>query len=210
MKIIIEGNSTIKIRYDFNTNVCSLYEISKIIATDAPNYYSTGNFYLLENAFSNPIFSDGFLNNIIDSKELDKNVIQGLSLFFELCEPGLYNLTLENSKFQYITQSKLDYHPQYSFASTDELLYFTKDENSLNRNIINTYKKNIEKGHKYVCLTFRYFYTEENVLCSSQRFLLDGHHKIKVYKELGISPLFLNICKQLESAYEMDSNFDHL
>ncbi len=112
--------------------------------------------------------------------------------FLELFVPGRYELRYVESCTDcgYIEfDASWDFATSHdSFYPNDNVLVFTQSTDALNRDRVAYYLDSIRGGQRPIALTA----TAAEGWCD---FVIDGHHKLEAYKEAGVRPTFVSVCR---------------
>jgi hypothetical protein len=152
----------------------------------------------------------------------NSNVEEGENLLFDflkLFSNGRYQVEFhdEIKEFELHYVQKHDSYENFSYnyyPSVSRNFLFTQNSKSLDIERINYYKRVIENGGRPIALIYSHLYLLEKEFESkflyndnvwSEEFIIDGHHKMKAYDELRVSPNYFQIRKILKTS---DLNFD--
>ncbi len=97
------------------------------------------------------------------------------------------------------------------YPFTEDCFVATQPKEKLNSKRINYFKKEIKAGKRPFVLVYRDDYDPINDFMS-QNYLLDGHHKLMAYQELGIAPPIASVIKDsiaLWQRYINQPNLDY-
>ncbi|MGH1336481.1 MAG: toxin-antitoxin system YwqK family antitoxin [Aureispira sp.] len=88
----------------------------------------------------------------------------------------------------------------------DDSLYATQPFSQINPTRVTYFEEKIKKGARPFALLFNANFMEEGEDYRSANFILDGHHKLLAYKNLGISPplAVLTYCPKNSNEIEFD------
>jgi len=176
------------------------------------------------------LYQEGLTKDYSDNIE---GLKQLLSPLFPLFENGYYELkyyyaevtsfypdTVDKSKEMeifntYRAEKKVkDYNgkERYSYGFMDvtttniyysNYLFSTQPKEELDAKRIEHFKKVIKNGERPFVLVYSiYYYFNDSY---SHKYILDGHHKLEAYMELGITPPIVEIFRD----YSSDNNFEY-
>lgn len=187
----VEGSGLVSIKYDGTTE--ALIIANKVIGLNvAGPHQNFENSYYVKVSTDNNVVSD-----ILHSMQFDffskwnwyffrehSPIIAELLKNFE---SGEYYL--ETKEFDYRNVNFTTADIKYNFVSggwnSEAFLLSTKNADELDRDKVSYYRHRIEIGEKPLIFALRKDYGSEVL----SEFVIDGHHKLKAYIELGISPI---------------------
>lgn len=215
---IENSNNIIRIRFD---GFLSCLYIKKPRAVDWPDHGGSVARYFaslplnkwdkeLQNEIESRVSKVQSIDELKDSGFLD--LLETGEYEFEVYEDQptslIYNTNLYNSNetIHRWTKKQLGDHrgakPYFlnSFYPYGLQLMFTQPFESLNQERIRHYEKEIKKGERPVAIAIRVMIGKQesedsyqDTTYNSTKYILDGHHKLVAYQNLGIKPTFILI-----------------
>lgn len=166
-----------------------------------------------------------------DSNSSEEFIIENLSAFFSLLENGNYKIDFENPRKKIIDGDPWEWELIYEtlrpmndiaegfYDANFESFIFTEKYATINRGRVDHYKNHIRAGKRPFALILGGKLEESGVhpdnsrwmsTTTTENYILDGHHKLIAYKELGIQPSLLRITKIYNSSHQLDFLLTHI
>lgn len=120
------------------------------------------------------------IEHLLNSGRIEfDTLVDTLMPFLKCLASGIYDISVQISGdyklFEFSSDSNLsEVHSEFPFRS---LVYFTQPSDLLNSERIQFYEKQIQSGIRPAVLALRAY---------EELFIIDGHHKISAYKNLGL------------------------
>ncbi len=205
---IKNGKGIIRLRHRNEFNQQVFYIKNDAIALDVHDGGGTMGryFFLSGNINRNIVIED--INRAMNNGEVsDLNEISDIiPSLLELFENGFYKISLGDfwRMFQRYVLMHIDFDHYYP---PESLICFTQSETTINNARIEYYKRIIESGKRPIVILTDAEYSEGNQLLETHFFIVDGHHKILAYNQLGIEPRVLSITRRLVGLNEIDLEY---
>ena len=187
--------------YDGTTSYLEIDKAIIAVNIDGP-YQNVYNSYFIRGDFNSNYVNHNLkqisFDFYTDHHFFSSNHIQ-MEQFLECFEPGSYHIEQADNFFISFLESEYKLLCG-SFSIQDHALLFTRNTIDLKRTIIDTYKNEIAQGDRPFILSYRkdYGYGSE----TRDSFIIDGHHKLMAYIELGIKPKIWEIVNFVPDIYD--------
>lgn len=147
----------------------------------------------------------------------EQDIPNGLDSFMKLFSPGEYKIRMgEMNNCEIIYQEKGPNRKPIlagGYYPLNEVILFTQDEEMLSLERVRWYEEQIRAGRRPVALLVNADFCDEGIYpdgskwmhsFDSSYFVLDGHHKLAAYKNLGIVPQALIITREAQAKAEYE------
>jgi len=198
---INSGKNIIDISFD---GLVLCLRISKTIIADFydDRYLGTmGRYFVLNSDYERDKYIKNLNNVLIDGT--DEIILEKIIGFLNLFNSGIYcvytresNVDYYKIHYDYYNVEDTFYH--YDYTVDFRNLMFTQPSKSISRERVDFYKELIKSGYKPRVLTVGHNnlgFVNSHI---NTEFILDGHHKLLAYSELGVPCNFVHIEKESE------------
>jgi hypothetical protein len=226
MKIQIEsGQDLIDILSD---GFVTCLKIRKPIAVD---WYdcagSVGKYFAMTPMFERLVESQKINQVLVNGN--DNEILKAIKEFLQLFASGEYDITIDRHKrigheidqihSEYRRSDDSNFYDYHYYNSESDNLMFTQPISYISIDKVKYYENIISNGDRPKPLVFHAYFSDTGTYEDGSRwqrsldsplFVLDGHHKLIAYKNLGINPELVIISRETVGKKEFENHKDKL
>lgn len=199
------GKSIIRLRASVERGDYALLVKQKAIAIDFPDNAGSMGRYFYSLPFGDIASEFIALQEMLNTGEINPRLTleENFRLLIALFEQGRYTVSLyplEIGRYQ-IEKAPTTYY------QTRDILLWTQPASKINQKRIAHYKELIKAGKRPIAVIASMEFAFEDIVHYSPGYILDGHHKIAAYLQLGIAPIVINIHRLVNNWTEIDMDY---
>ena len=195
---VTDGQNIIEIKSDGFSDCIFIEKPVALVWPDCEG--SVGEYYAVSK-FSNEK-QDEFssrLNHVVNDGN-DDEILSAIKDFLQLFSDGEYYIyisisSLKNRSFHFVDDSKNSSLSDFTyslFPYDKQDYFFTRSYSTINRERVDFYKEKISGGLRPKIIVYA-DYSFDEPYCHD--YIIDGHHKMLAYLELGVNPYCIYISK---------------